>query len=128
MLKRSAFVFAIVFIAVGLLGFMDPVAPLREDGFRYLLGLFAVNTAHNVVHLASGGVALVAGLRGEAASAVFFRAFGLVYALVAVAGLFVGHGTLAGLAHNPADSALHAVIAIGALYLGFRAPISRHPA
>lgn len=127
MLKRSAIFFAIVFIGVGLLGFMEPAAPLRDDGFRYLLGLFAVNSVHNIVHLLSGAVALVAGLRSEAASGMFFRLFGLVYALVAIAGLFVGHGTLMGMAHNSADTVLHLVIAASALYLGFREPVARRP-
>lgn len=125
MLKRSAIVFAIAFIGVGILGFLDPAAPMREDGFRYLLGLFAVNPFHNIVHLLSGAVALLVGLRSEAASATYFRIFGVIYALVAILGVFVGHGLLMGMAHNHGDTVLHAVIAASALYLGFREPVAR---
>lgn len=124
MLKRAAIIVGAVFVAVGILGFLDPVAPADAEGNALLLGIFAVNPMHNMVHLLSGILALFVGLRSEEASVLYFRGLGLIYALVAVAGLFVGHGTLLGMAHNPADLVLHALIASGALYLGF-APLRR---
>ena len=127
MLRRAALIFGAVFIVVGLLGFVDAVAPQRTpDGFPLLFGLFAVNPVHNVIHLISGIAAVIVGLRTEAASTMYFRTFGIIYGLVTLIGLFVGHGLLLGMAHNPADVVLHAIIAGAALYLGF-ARLPTHP-
>ncbi len=49
MLKNVAMIVGIIFLAVGVLGFVPALAP---DG--KLLAIFAVNAAHNVVHLLVG--------------------------------------------------------------------------
>jgi Domain of unknown function (DUF4383) len=104
-----------VFVAVGALGFVPALVP---DG--KLLGLFEVNAMHNLVHLVTGVIAILVGINGESASQMFFRIFGVIYALVAVLGLFYGEQPLLGtIANNQADVGLHAVIAVVALYLGF---------
>lgn len=127
MLKRAAVIFGALFVVVGILGFIEALAPPSPDVPGGLLfGLFAVNAFHNWVHILSGVVALVVGFRSEAASRMYFRVFGVIYALVAVLGIFVGEGYLLGMAHNMPDVVLHALIAIAALYLGF-ARTSAHP-
>jgi hypothetical protein len=91
-----------------------------------LLGIFAVNTIHNLVHVASGIVALIAGFASERGAKIYFQVFGIVYALVAALGFVQGDGLLLGLvSNNAADTWLHVVIAVVALYLGFvmKAPI-----
>jgi hypothetical protein len=51
---------------------------------------------------------------------VYFRVFGVVYALVAVLGFYAGNGMLLGLiSNNAADTWLHVAIAVVALVLGF---------
>jgi len=51
---------------------------------------------------------------------MFFKIFGVVYALVAVLGFFSGEQPLLGIiAHNAADMWLHAVIALVTLWIGF---------
>ena len=51
---------------------------------------------------------------------MFFRIFGVIYALVAALGIYSGEHPMLGLiANNYADVGLHAVIAAVALYLGF---------
>lgn len=127
MLKRAAVIFGAIFVVIGILGFIPAIAPPAADGDGALLfGLFAVNGWHNWVHILSGIVALAVGFRSEEASRMYFRAFGVIYALVAVAGIFVGRGHLLGMAHNMPDVALHAIIAIAALYLGFARGPSHH--
>jgi len=114
-LKRIAVIFGIVFVIVGVLGWVSAVNPGGK-----LLGIFDVNAAHNVVHLATGVLAIIVGAMGEKASRVFFQAFGVIYGLVAVLGFFYGDAPLLGIvANNAADSVLHVVIAVVALYLGF---------
>lgn len=116
MLKRAAIVFGIAFIAAGILGFVPGIT--TADG--YLLGIFHVNAAHNIVHLLSGAVALYAGMQSESLSRLYFQAFGVIYGLVALLGLYYGREPLLGfIAHNPADVVLHFLIAVIALYLGF---------
>jgi hypothetical protein len=115
MVKTAAVLFGVVFLLVGILGFVPAVT---KD--QMLLGIFHVNAAHNCVHLLSGVVALIAGLTSVGASRMYFRIFGLVYGLVAVMGFFVGDGMLLGLiSNNTAVTWLHVGIAAVSLILGF---------
>ena len=117
MLKTAAILFGIVFLLVGVLGFVPGITT-----GQMLLGIFHVNAVHNLVHLLSGAVALLTGLTSTAAARMYFRVFGIVYALVAVLGFIVGNGLLLGLiSNNMADTWLHVVIALVALALGFMA-------
>src|SRR3954467_2101242 len=98
MVKSAAILFGIVFLAVGILGFVPAATPPMADGNGgMLLGLFHVNAAHNAVHLASGIVFLLCGMAGAGPSRMFFKIFGLVYALVAVLGFVKGNGLLLGM-------------------------------
>jgi hypothetical protein len=100
-----------VFVLVAIWGFIDGDSVL----------MFPVNTAHNVVHLLSGLLALAFGFYfSERAARSFSLAFGLVYGLVAVLGFmhvdFVSdllnlHGQH-GDGHGMADQWLHALIAL----------------
>ena len=121
MVKAAAILFGIVFLVVGALGFVPAVTPPMADGSGgMLLNLFHVNTAHNIVHLASGAVFLLCGLAGAGPSRTFFKIFGLVYALVAILGFMKGDGLILGMvANNMADVWLHVVLAVSMLYLGF---------
>jgi uncharacterized protein DUF4383 len=123
MVKSAAIVFGIVFLVVGILGFVPAATPPMADGNGgMLLGLFHVNTAHNIVHLASGIIFLLCGMAGAGPSRTFFKIFGIVYALVAVLGFIKGNGLLLGMvANNMADVWLHVVLAVVMLYLGFGA-------
>ena len=117
MIKGAAILFGLVFLVVGILGFVPAAAPNEM-----LLGIFHVNTAHNFVHLASGVVFLLCGLAGTGPSRTFFQIFGVVYALVAVLGFFYGDQPLLGLiSNNMADVWLHVVLAVAMLFLGFGA-------
>ncbi len=115
MLKQAATLFGVVFLLLGILGF---VPGITND--QMLLGIFHVNAAHNVVHLLSGAIALWAGMTSAAYARTYFRVFGIVYALVAVLGFATGNGLLLGLiSNNMPDTWLHVLIAAAALALGF---------
>ena len=114
-LKQIAIIFGVIFVIVGVLGWV----PFANPGGK-LLGLFDVNPAHGAVHLATGVLAIIAGAAGEKAARIFFQVFGVIYGLVAVLGVYAGDQPLIGIvSNNVADSVLHVVIAIVALYLGF---------
>lgn len=115
MLKVLAILSGLVFIIIGILGFLPDYAPAGK-----LFGLFSVNLEHNIVHLATGVIALLCGFSSSTASKAFFIIFGLVYAAVAAAGFYFGEGLLFNtIAINTADNWLHTGIALVSLYFGF---------
>src|SRR5205085_353052 len=112
MVKSAAILFGIVFLAVGILGFV-PGVTTDVNGMPMLLGIFHVNAAHDFVHIASGVVFLLCGMAGPGPSRTFFKIFGIVYALVAVMGFVVGNNMILGLiSNNVADTWLHVVLAL----------------
>jgi hypothetical protein len=117
LVQKAATVFGVVFVLVGILGFIPAFTP---DG--HLLGIFEVNGVHNMIHLLSG-VAALALSRTPKNARLYFQIFGIVYGLVTVLGVFYGDNDLLGVVgHNVADIFLHLIITAAALYFGFGAP------
>lgn len=83
MLKKIAVVYGVVFIVIGLLGFIPAFAP---NGM--LLGMFEVNSAHNIIHLLTGAIALWIVKTKPASTRKYFKVFGVLYAIVALLGFF----------------------------------------
>lgn len=82
MAKTVAKLLGVVFILVGLCGFVMP----------NLLGTH-LSTSHNLVHLISGAVALYFGFAATLSAArLFCIVFGVVYGLLGVAGFALGSG------------------------------------
>lgn len=105
MMKTSISVISIVLLVVGVLGFFsDP-----------LLGIFAVDPLHNIVHLLTGVLGLLS--LSMDWDQMFAKVFGVVYAVVAVLGFWMGG--LLGMMMNTADNVLHLVLAAAFLCLGF---------
>ena len=118
MVRKVALIFGVVLLAVGLLGFVPALTP---DG--RLLGIFAVDTLHNLVHVATGLAGIGAYVAGSRASRVYFQVFGVVYAIVTLVGFLQGDTVLGLIPVNVADNLLHLAITALALYLGFAAPV-----
>lgn len=122
MIKRAVLIFGWVFLLIGIMGFIPALRMGGGEGYGYLLGLFAVDSLHNWVHILTGAAALAVGYRSEAASRLYFKIFGIVYTLVALLGFVYGNSPLLGImAHNMIDAVFHLLIAATALYLGFAA-------
>jgi len=117
MLVNISRLLGVAFVVVGVVGFVPPLTPNGN-----LLGLFPVNAAHNLVHIALGVWGLVVG--GTFSGALFYlRGLTVIYGLLAILGLFPATNTLFGLAPiHGADVALHAVLALIAAYFGFGPP------
>jgi len=103
MARTIAKVLGIVFILVGVIGFLAPG----------MLG-FHLNLAHNLIHLVSGAVALYFGYSATLSGArLFCIIFGVVYGLLGVAGFLLGgagnHGVEGVPAHG-SDSSLFRVL------------------
>jgi hypothetical protein len=88
MTQTIARVFGVVFLLVGLLGFVT--TPFSMEGGP-LLGLFPVNVLHNLVHLIFGAWGLLAG-RTLAGAAAYCRIAGIAYIALAVVGLLAPAG------------------------------------
>lgn len=129
MLKKAALIWGIVFVLVGILGFVPGISQTDSMGMRMLLGIFMVNWFHNLVHLATGLVAL-ASAGSERAARLYFQIFGIVYGLVTIIGFIVGSGhyVLGIIPVNTADNFLHLIITIVTLALGFAYRSHRSPA
>jgi hypothetical protein len=116
MARTFALVLGVVLLLVGILGFV--LVP--DHGL--LLGIFAVNPAHNAIHVLTGILGIAAAYGGWART--FCQAFGIVYLLVAALGFVAvdAQGMLLGLIHtNMADNILHLLIGVPSAYFGFAA-------
>lgn len=80
MAKTICKILGVVFILVGLIGFLAPG----------LMGMH-LSLVHNLVHLLSGALALYFGFAGSLSGArSFCIAFGIVYGLLGIAGFLLG--------------------------------------
>ncbi len=93
-----------------------------DAGYGMLLGLLPVNILHNLFHLGSGILALVAS-RSFSNARLFARGLAVVYGLLTVLGLIPGLNTTFGLIPiYGLDVAYHGLLAAAAAYFGFVAP------
>ena len=116
MVRSVAAAFGIAFLAVGALGFV--LNPTEGE----LLGIFAVNVTHNLVHAAFGILGIIAAYMGR--SRLYLQGVGVIYLLLCVLGfipgLYLSDEMLLGLVHiNLADNFLHLVLGGVAAYFGF---------
>ncbi|GLX96634.1 DUF4383 domain-containing protein [Herbidospora sp. NBRC 101105] len=124
-LRQASLIAGVVFLLVGLLGFI-PGVTTNYDTMEFaghhsealLLGVFQVSILHNIVHLLFG-VAGIAAARTASAARAFLIGGGVVYLLLFVYGLIVDHdddGNFVPL--NTADNWLHLALGLGLLTLG----------
>jgi hypothetical protein len=126
--RTFALIFGIVFLIVGIGGFVpgitdhtatpDPALTMTH-GYGHELGMFPVNTLHNIVHIIFGLWGLLA-YKSYAGARTYARAVAIIYALLTVMGLVPGLHTSFGLVPiYGADVWLHALLAIVAAYFGW---------
>jgi hypothetical protein len=121
-LQTIALLFGIVFLIIGILGFIPGItsdAPgefMGEDSEAELLGIFQVSILHNIVHLLFG-IAGIALARTWDGARTFLIGGGVIYLLLWLLGLIGGAEWIPA---NDADNWLHfglGVAMIGAGYL-----------
>ncbi len=117
--RLFALVLGIVFVLIGILGLLT-----ANSSTSNLLGIFGVDLLHNLVHLITGIIAIVAAYMGF--SRRFNQVFGVIYLLLGLAGLipalYSGAAGMQflGIIHiNPADNVLHLVAGAAAIIVGF---------
>ena len=100
MTKTILDIMGTVFVVVGIAGFVSPS-----------IGGTHLSTAHNVIHIVSGALALWFGLKGTLASArTFSWTFGIVYGLLGVAGMLFGRPGMPSMHDMGSDPRLLTVI------------------
>jgi hypothetical protein len=113
MAKKFAVVFGIVFVIVGLLGFVPGNGIVGAED-----AIFLTDTVHNIVHLLVGIVLLVAA-KSQAASSMWLKIFGVVYLILFINGLISPEKLLGFVAQNSNDTWLHLVLGVVLLAVGF---------
>ena len=103
--------FGATFIFAGLIGFV-PNPLVAPDG------IFAINAAHNIVHILTGVAFLIGSALGFARMTLL--GIGVAYVVVTIVGFLTTGDYLLGFIHiNLADRWLHAGLALAILVAGF---------
>ncbi|GGH44226.1 DUF4383 domain-containing protein [Microbacterium album] len=124
-LQKAALIYGIVFLIVGLGGFIPGLTTNIESlefaghgSEAMLMGIFQVSILHNVVHLLYGVVG-VAAAKAFGASKHYLIWGGAVYGVLWLYGLVVPHDHDANFVPlNTADNWLHFVLAVTMIALG----------
>ena len=117
--KTASAIIGIIFIAVGILGFVDN--PIIYDSDT---AIFHANALHNSIHLGSGVLSLLFALAAPSSAGTFLKIFGFIYLFLGILGLInigtTGMGELLGFLHvNGADNLLHVGLGVMILLAGF---------
>jgi hypothetical protein len=113
--KTAALVIGLLFLAVGILGFVNnPIVGESKNA------LFHADGTHNMVHIISGALFVLVSQASHATARSFMIFFGLVYLAIGIIGMLNtgndGMTKVLGLLHvNSADNYLH--IGLGAVIL-----------
>lgn len=114
MAKTLAIVFGIVFVLIGILGWVpNPLVGAN--------GIFLTDHMHDVFHLVTGLVLLIVAFTVSRQSSLWLKIGGVVYLLMAVVGWLMAPngGVVLGMTVNMADHYLHLVLGIVLLVAGF---------
>ncbi|HEV7449669.1 MAG TPA: DUF4383 domain-containing protein [Candidatus Paceibacterota bacterium] len=118
MAKTALWVFGVVFVVVGLLGWVsNPIVGAN--------GIFMTNHLHDAVHALIGIIFILVALFAAQSATMTLKIVGVVYLLLAVLGFIMvpNGGDLLGLVTtNMADHWLHVVLGVVILAVGFLAP------
>lgn len=114
--KTAALVIGFIFLAVGLLGYVDnPIIGDSEDV------IFHADNVHNMVHIISGALFVLIALASPSFARTFLIIFGIVYLAIGIIGLVnmeTGQdmGQVLGFLHvNTNDNYLHIGLGIAIL-------------
>ncbi|TWP54270.1 DUF4383 domain-containing protein [Lentzea tibetensis] len=117
--QLAGYVFGATFIALGILGFtVSGEHDFAGQHGGQLLGVFEVNTLHNIIHLIAGSTLIAGAAAGATVSRKVNLTLGVIYLVVGVLGLFIGSTSLNLLALNGADNFVHLAESVTLIGLG----------
>jgi Domain of unknown function (DUF4383) len=113
-----------VLVVAGIIGFFYSSDFGDPGDVDSVFGILDVNGWHNVVHIATGGLGLLAFAAGAYAARTYAFGLGAVYIVVAIWGFIVGDGDaiLSVVAVNTEDNILHLLIGVAGLAAGAATP------
>jgi hypothetical protein len=132
LVNRLALVVGVVFLLVGIAGFI-PGVTTNYDAMTFaghhsdarLLGIFQVSVLHNIVHLVFGAAGIAAARRADSAR-LYLIGGGGIYLVLWLYGLVINDNTGANFVPmNNADDWLHFVLGTAMIGLGLAATRSR---
>jgi len=103
-----------VLVVAGILGFFYSASFGSPGNVEAVLGILDVNAWHNLVHIATGALGLLAFASGPRASRTYALALGVVYVVVAIWGFVIGsHESILGYVPvNTEDNFLHLILGV----------------
>jgi len=103
-----------VLLVAGIIGFFYSASFGSPGNVDAVLGILDVNAWHNLIHIASGALGLLAFSAGARASRTYALAFGAIYIVVAIWGFIIGsHESILGFVPvNTEDNFLHLILGI----------------
>ena len=127
-LRRFALIFGIVFLLVGVAGFVPALTTphthadvVMTSGMALLFGLFPVNLLHNLAHVLFGVWGLFAA-KSDNAARLYGQVVAIGYGLLTIMGLVTAMNLHTAFGFIPLyghDVWLHAALAVVAAYFGF---------
>jgi hypothetical protein len=108
----------VTLVVAGIVGFFYESTFTSDKSVRdSVFGILDVNGWHNVVHIATGALGVLAFTAGAYAARTYALALGVVYIAVAIWGFVVGDGDsiLSIVPVNTEDNVLHLVIGLAGL-------------
>src|SRR5215203_4569998 len=112
--KLYAGLIGAVLLVAGIIGFFYSASFGTPGNVDAVLGILDVNAWHNLVHIASGVLGLLAFASGPRASRTYALVFGVVYIIVAIWGFIIGsHESILGfIPVNTEDNILHVILGV----------------
>lgn len=130
LLQKAALATGVVFLLVGILGFIPGITShygdmtfASEGSDARLLGIFEVSILHNIVHLLFGIAGIISGRKSARAAYNFLFYGGLIYFALFIYGVVIDKNSDANfIPVNSADDVLHLILSIGmtGIALGLR--------
>jgi hypothetical protein len=119
----AALVGGILLIA-GIIGFFYSASFGSPGSVDAVFGILDVNAWHNLVHILTGALGVLAFMSGPRAARLYALAFGAVYIVVAIWGFIIGGGEsiLGFIPINDEDNVLHIVLGVLGLGAGAASP------
>jgi Domain of unknown function (DUF4383) len=125
--KLYAGVVGAVLAVAGIIGFFYSSDFGSPGDVESVFGILDVNGWHNVVHILTGALGLLAFSAGEYAARQYALALGVAYLIVAVWGYIIGDGdSILGIVPvNTGDNVLHLLLGLAGLAAGYASAKTR---
>ena len=117
-----------VLVVAGIIGFFYNAEFTSDESVRdAVFGVLDVNGWHNVVHILTGALGLLAYGVGAYAARSYAMALGIVYLAVAAWGFIVGNGEsiLSIIPVNTEDNVLHLLLGVAGVWAALATPAAK---